>query len=483
LPYKIYSTPESIHNYYSVYVKDTLVPLHEARVSAYPFNRRWPGHQRPVEQSELAYFVSFEMDEPVQIKICPQKSFKEVIIRPMSKGICPEVVNGTIYFTLSKSGGYTVELDGYHHALHIFADPVKKYAVDIKSENTIYFGAGIHDAGIINVKSNQTVFIDEGSVVYACIHGENSENIRILGRGILDNSKNMEEILFEVDKFGDGSFDVGNAKRLNTIQFKNCNHIEIDGITIRDSLLYNITTWGCEDLLVDNVKIIGCWRYNSDGIDMHNSSKCTVRNCFLRTYDDSICVKGHDGYSQLCEDILIENCVVWNDWGQSLHIGAETRAEKMCNITFRNCDVIRNTYAAMSIANVDYGEVYNVLYEDIRVECDHVCQKPQFQINDETNFIVDYKCDFLPKLMSACILKHHEYSEGKSRRGKIHDITFQNIKLFSNRMLPSFFEGFDSEHKINNIYINGLYLNKRQIADLNEAKVTISSFADNILLK
>ena len=42
--------------------------------------------------------------------------------------------------------------------------------------------------------------------------------------------------------------------------------------------------------------MMGCWRYNSDGIDMHNCENVHIDGCFLRTFDDSICVKGFDCY-------------------------------------------------------------------------------------------------------------------------------------------------------------------------------------------
>ena len=48
-------TPVDIHcEDYTVKLNGKEVPLDTARVSAYPFNRRWPGHQRQVEQTELS---------------------------------------------------------------------------------------------------------------------------------------------------------------------------------------------------------------------------------------------------------------------------------------------------------------------------------------------------------------------------------------------------------------------------------------------
>ena len=37
----------------------------KTRVSAMPYNRLWPGYQRPIEQSEEASYLSLSADEPV----------------------------------------------------------------------------------------------------------------------------------------------------------------------------------------------------------------------------------------------------------------------------------------------------------------------------------------------------------------------------------------------------------------------------------
>ncbi len=49
---------------------------------------------------------------------------------------------------------------------------------------------------------------------------------------------------------------MNNAVRLHTIQLKYCTNIEIEGITIRDSLVYNIRPIACENLTIKNVMII-----------------------------------------------------------------------------------------------------------------------------------------------------------------------------------------------------------------------------------
>lgn len=460
------------------------LPVSQCYVSAYPYNRRWPGHQRTTDQREVAYFARLAADGPVTFRYTPARAFSACVVRPLSAKVTPTVKDGSITFMLPRPGGYTIELDGMHNALHLFLDPPMNYSVSPGAKGVRYFGPGVHRIGVLRLKNDETVYIDEGAVVYGCIHGDGVRRVRILGRGILDNSENVEEILRKVEKLGDGSVDVQNSRRKHTVHFINSNDIEIEGITIRDSLCYNIACFGCSNITVSNCKIIGCWRYNTDGIDLHNCRNARVTGCFARTFDDSLCAKGHTGYRyDTCEDILFENCVVWNDWGKALEIGAETRAEHLRRVVFRNCDVIHVTGPAIDIMNVDYGRVHDVLFEDIRIEYDPVIQPPSIQKSDETSYVANPKSTYMPLAVCFNILKHAEYSSGLERRGYIYDIKLRNIRIHANRMPPSSLYGFDDEHAVSNITVDGFFLGDRRLTNLEEARFHLGKHTRNVKLQ
>lgn len=482
---KIYSLPQGETGAaISLTAAGQPLPVSRCYVSAYPYNRRWPGHQRTTDQRELAYFARLAADGPVAFCYTPKRPFSVCTIRPLSARVVPTVKDGVVTFTLPHAGGYTVELDGTHNALHLFVDPPLGYSVSRDAKGVHYFGPGVHRVGVLQLKDDETVYIDEGAVVYGCIHGTGVHRVRILGRGILDNSENVEEILFKVAKLGDGSVDVRNSRRKHTIHLVNSSDIEIEGITIRDSLCYNVACFGCTNTSVKNCKIIGSWRYNTDGIDLHNCRKAHVAGCFLRTYDDSLCAKGHSGYVlDVCEDLVFENCVIWNDWGKALEIGAETRAEHLRNIVFRNCDVIHVTGPAMDIMNVDYGRVHDVLFENIRVEYDPVIQRPAIQKNDEARFVPDPKSAYMPLAFCFNIQKHREYSEGLQRRGYIYDITLRNIRIHAERMPSSVIYGYNEEHTVSNITVDGLFLGDRRMTTLQDAQIHIGKHARNVKIQ
>lgn len=484
---------------FEVFVDGVNAPVHTSRVSAAPINRRWPGHQRSVEETEYAGFVLFSTNTATEIKIRPNRKFENVVVRPLSKNVTPAVNDGVITFTIPGSGFYSVELDGYHSPLLLFADAEKEYDVDITAPDVIYYGKGIHDVGYIELHSNQTLFIDEGAVVYARVYAKDADNIRIIGHGILDASRVTAYDFFEFgekekEQYEKG-FAVENAERENTVVLEYCDHITVDGITVRDSLVYTFKPICCRWLDIRNVKIIGNWRYNSDGIDMHNCEHVYISDCFIRTYDDSICIKGfdyvqneadmlHDGYMHdTFYDVLIERCVIWNDWGRALEFGAETRAREIYDVTFRDCDLIHVQDVACDVQNVDYAEIYDVLYEDIRVEYGEVSQKSRIQLSDTDVYVEDPNSKFLPLLLGSFVTYVPEYSKGDAKRGKNHDITFRDIKVTAPAMPPSIFRGFDEEHQNNNITVDGLYLNGKRIEKIEDANITIGDFTSNVIFK
>ncbi len=501
--YKVYDTVKTDVqcNTYRVLINGEEVSLNTARVSAVPFNRRWPGHQRSKDQTELINFLSLETDEPLKFEIFPDKPFEKAEIRPRSLGITPEITQrGSLVFTLEKPSYFTVEPFGRTEALHVFADPVSEYDIVKDGEGVIYFGKGEHDVGKIELHSGQTLFIDEGAVVYASVLAIDAENIKICGRGILDNSRNVEQIFFEANEENNASA-VNNAYREHTVRIEYCTDVEIEGITIRDSLVYNIRPLGSRNIRISNVKIIGCWRYNSDGIDMHNCENVLIENCFLRTYDDSICVKGLDCYYEgdvekavreamyrngkaydVFANVTVRNCVIWNDWGKCLEIGAETRAEEIYDIRFENCDIIRVTGPVLDCMNVDYADVHGVVFENINVEYDDVILNPEIQKKDDEKYSFS-RTDYSPNLICAVVEYHHEYSAGGNRRGINRELYFRNIRLYGKQPPKMYFRGYSEDNMTRDIVIENLYFNDEKVTEPDSSLFVKDVYTDNIIIK
>ncbi|MBQ8407810.1 MAG: hypothetical protein IJY39_02985 [Clostridia bacterium] len=483
---------------YQVYVNGEIAELNSARVSSYPFNRRWPGHQRQIEQTELVSFLSLEADEEFELRIVPKRPSLSVSIRPRTlKAETKIYANGEILMKVPRDAGqFTVEPYGRSGALHVFVDPVSSYKVDTDSDNLLYFGAGEHNVGDLYLKSGQTVFIDEGAVVYATIFGLHVENVKILGRGILDNSRNLEKILYEAN-VDYNHVEVDNVLRENAINFVGCKNIEIDGITIRDALVYNIDAMSCEQMHFNNLKIIGCWRYNSDGVHFANCTDCSLTNSFLRTFDDSICVRGFANYeydrflndekeeefSFVCQNILVKNCVIWNDWGKNLQVGTETYAKEIKGIVFEDCKLIHVTGMAITIWLVDNAVIHGVTFRNITVENDEYMLKMNAQRTDSQQYSDSYDPDFGGYLVNFSISRHFEYSLIKTPEelGKVSGVHLENISLYSIQKPLFFFEGDNPNSPCESVTLKNVYWNGEKIsADLFKRQCIANEFAKGI---
>jgi len=478
----VYPVPagEKIYGGYAVTVDGQCAPVSEVRVSAVPFNRRWPGHQRQIDQTEMAGMVRFAFRDRARVTVRPTKSFKSVKVRPLSRKVQPVVRDGAVTFDLVQPGGYSVEFDGYHNNLHVLADAPTDYGIRPTSANVRYFGPGEHDVGIVNLKDGETVYLDPGAVVYGMFHASNRTDVAILGRGILDASRIQEKILFPAK--GDGKEDCRNAERWHTVHFIDCRTCRVDGITLRDSLCYNIGLWGCEDIDIRNVKIVGQWRFNTDGIDLHNCRRGRIRDCFARCFDDVYCFKGHLYPGTDCEDLVFENCVAWADWGKCFEVGVECRADHLRRLRFVNCDCIRSSGTILDVENVDWGEVSDVAFQDIRVELDDPLPPSRMQKSDEDRYVVPATQTVGPLLFGATIRFHHEYSVEKGGRfmgaGKINGVTLRNIDVISKYPVRSLAKGFGAGNEVKGIVFDNVTVNGRRVRELKDLGFMKGSFAD-----
>lgn len=149
--------------------------------------------------------------------------------------------------------------------------------------------------------------------------------------------------------------------------------------------MWCLSLFNCFDTVVDGVKIFGQWRYNTDGVDIVNCQDFVLRNSFIHSFDDAVTIKGIDRYIHTNnENILVENCSLWCDWGKTCEVGIETACLEYKNITFRNCDLLRAGNTALDIMDGDFAEISHITFEDIRIEYERYYTCSQYQHTDDT---------------------------------------------------------------------------------------------------
>lgn len=467
-----YPAEKKLTDDYAITINGKTCEVRECRVSAMPFNIGWPGHQRPLNQSEIASYILVSSDEMLDFEVTCKRAFKKAVIRPLSKGIDPEREEDVLRFTLEKPGQYVLELDSDHFALHIFFNPIKEYPD--KEKATYYFGPGLHFPRLIRLKDNDSIYVDEGAVVYTSILGEGVKNIHIYGGGVLDGG--MEERVYEHCY---QNYHTGN------IRLYDSENITIEDVVLKDSAVWVLSTFDCDNITIDNIKIVGQWRYNTDGIDLCNTSNVTIKNSFIRAFDDVITIKGLYHKEMTIQNILVENCVMWCGWGRNAEIGLETSATEYKDIIFRNCDLIHNCHVAIDIQNGNHAEIHHITYENINVEY-QLTQRTPIGNDEEHPVYTGGNKTYVPQLICSINPVFPYFSDvNNPDLGYTHDILYKNIRvdLPEGVEMPEIVIWADKRGKTHkNFTIDGLYVNGEKQENLDRFKTTFDN-VENIVIK
>lgn len=472
-----YKYDERLSDDYSVTVNGEEVPVYTCRISKYPFNRAWPGYQRSATQTDVVSFVNIISDEKLDFKVKVKFPYEKIMIRPYSKEISYMDNDGEVSFTIENEGGYVFAPDDFHHTLYIFnSKPVESPKED---EVTYYFGPGVHMPGKITLHDNESVYVDKDALVFGCVYAENAENLHIFGNGLFDDASEgrVDGRCYENTTNGN-------------IKFYDCKNVRVEGVLFRDSACWCVNIFHCEGVLIDNIKVFGQWRYNTDGVDIVNSRDITVKNSFIHSFDDTISIKGIEEYMEYdVENILVENCILWCDWGNTCEVGIETLCRSYKNITFRNSDIMKGGFSALDVNNGNTAEISDVVFENLNVEYNAFDTEPVTQTEEDMVY-PNPEGIWAPKLIrirNVDMVKIYPTVQPYTkdidmtgvRQGDIHNVTIRNIKVYYDEEIPK------TDGKYNTlIYINNLRDNA-EISDITISGITVNGVAldkENALL-
>ncbi|MGE5395808.1 MAG: glycosyl hydrolase family 28 protein [Candidatus Saccharibacteria bacterium] len=415
--------------------------------SAPEFEVEVNGQKIFVYNTRPAAFAYFSFEGKVEVKVTFLAPVYNFDIRPKSRNIQAELSHNQLQFSLDKPQNLSIEINkNLKRPLFLFANPLETNVPDKNDKNVIFFEAGkIHYPGQVDIKSNQTVYIEGGAIVRGHFMTDKGRDIKIMGRGILDNSQYLK-----------GSH--------RPVEINECENVLIDGIILTESRHWSCASHACKNVTYNNLKIVSDNDWD-DGIDIVGSQKVLVNNCFIRTKDDCIAVKSGVNYftkfnsSINVKDVVVQNSVMWNGiWGNGLEIGFETRSDTIQDITFSNCDLIHveGPEGTFTIHNGDRAVVKNVLYDNIRVE-------------DAKGWLIDFKILF------------SQYSKDK-QRGMIENVRFKNINVEGETFPYSQLLGFDENHRIKGVSIENLVIQGTRVNGPYNGMIT-THLSDEIIFK
>lgn len=337
---------EPLSQDYEVQAGGQRVPVYTARVLDPPFadkNYDYGGNYS---------FANVDTSGPLEVRIHSHKDLSKTVIRPESAGARTRLEGtNTLFVSLPGPRKMSIEPDGKKGPLLLFANSVEAASPDTNAPNLVYFGPGTFKPGRITLTNNQILYLAGGAVVKGGIVAE-GENIRITGRGILDGN----------------DWEWRNGPTPHVISIRGTN-IEVSGITIRGASHWTIVPVNSQNVVIRDVKICGGRVQNDDGINPCNSQDVLIADCFIRSDDDCVALKGLDlkAPANNVEGITVQNSVLWCDRARIFLLGHESRAAYMRDIALRDLDIIHSTATPFVFEPGEEMRLQNVRVENVRI--------------------------------------------------------------------------------------------------------------------
>jgi polygalacturonase len=170
----------------------------------------------------------------------------------------------------------------------------------------------------------------------------------------------------------DRAFGDGHYLRPQFIQPYRCQNVLIEGVTIRNSPMWEIHPVLCRNVTVRNVKI-DSHGPNNDGCDPESSTDVLIQGCTFSTGDDCIAIKSGrnaDGrrINVPCENLIVDNCTMQDGHG-GVSVGSEISGG-VRNVYVRNCRMSSpHLERALRIKTNSYrgGVIENISFRDVVV--------------------------------------------------------------------------------------------------------------------
>jgi hypothetical protein len=364
----------------------------------------------------------FDFSGTVEVEVTYNPGgFEKARIRPDSYGITPEVLGSTVRFTLDRPRNVVVQLDDkIFDCLHLLANPIEQDVPAEGDKNVMYFGPGLHTPanGELKVPSNTTVYLAPGAVLNSFVQFEGVENSRMIGRGVVYNSK------------------------WGAMLIRKCENVTLDGITILNPRYENLRVAESQNIKIKNLRAFSHQGWG-DGIQLYCSENVTIDGCFLRTSDDSIALYTHrwDFYGDT-RNITVKNCSLWADVAHPINIGVHGNTdtpEMLENLNFENIDILDHrepqvTYqGAIAFMVGDSNLVRDVRFDNIRVE--------DFRWGQLIHMRVEYNPKYNTSAgrgIESVYIKDLSYNGrnadlslvmGLSEDRLVKDVTFENLRV------------------------------------------------------
>lgn len=406
-------------------------------------------------------FASFAVAGPAEVVITSPLPLDRVQVRPAAAATVKRVQGNTLTLSLAGPTKVSIEPDGRHGGLLLFANEPETEIPDPDDPKVHYYGPGLHRAGVIELHDGETLYLAEGAVVEGGIYAEGAKDVRVLGRGILCG-----------DPWGWRA-----GPQAHMIMLNSSENIRIEGIVLRCSWQWTLRTMGCRHVTIRNLKLCQGKNLNDDGIDPCSTSDVLIENCFIRTHDDNISVKAHCDDRRPSERIKIRNCLHWSDLSRILMIGPESHADRIGDIHMHDCEVI---YLGPPINKTGFGD-WDGCAPFVCIEAGEDCRMEQITI-ENVRIHLEADRDGRDLILIEPII--NAFMKRQSM-GTIRDIRFRNIECLGPWQPRICIWGKDAAHEVQGVHFENVRIAGR-VLDESYPRLNISkeyangiAFAEN----
>ena len=191
---------------------------------------------------------------------------------------------------------------------------------------TVYLPAGNYLCGSIHLKSNISLYIDQGATIIATddpsAYDPEEQTVNTVyqdyGHSHFHNSLIWGENIHDVSILGTGTiwgkgllndYKKGSQLGNKSLVFYKCRNVLIKDVTFAHAGWFAILATGVDNLTIDNLKM----DTNRDGMDIDCCRNVHISNCSINSpFDDGICLKSTFalGFARATENVTITNCIV-----------------------------------------------------------------------------------------------------------------------------------------------------------------------------
>jgi polygalacturonase len=271
---------------------------------------------------------------------------------------------------------------------------------------TVYFPAGVYLSASIRLKSNITLYLENGASIEAVdwkiapydlpepnreagnfqdfghSHWQNSliwgiglHNVSIIGAGLI-HGKGLNSGFNRFGKQGgepgvkdlrykDGGPGEGNK----AIALRECRNVILRDFSILHGGHFGILATGVDNLLIDHLKI----DTNRDGMDIDACNNVRITNCSVNApWDDGICLKASYGLAKLrpCENITISDCFLAGNFDEGTMLDGTFKRSEPAYKSYQTGRIKLGTesngdFRNIAIANCVFDESRGIAIESV----------------------------------------------------------------------------------------------------------------------